>query len=90
MAENKLLLDILANYIDMKKKLDRLSKANINTDEFPTLSMDQVVAYMDDFVEKYPALMDDKMSISVLDLLRGNFNSEENERILETLKIASN
>lgn len=83
-----LVLDILDNYINMKRNLERLSKARINDADFPQIDMNQVLAYMDTVVSKYPALMDEKNSSSVLDLLRSNENLSENKRIMETLKIS--
>lgn len=82
-----LVIDILANYISMKRNLDRLSKAKINEINMPQLDMNQVLSYMDTIVEKYPALMDKQTSISVLDILNSNSNRAENKKILEVLKI---
>ena len=82
-----LVIDILANYISMKRNIDRLSKAKINEINMPQLDMNQVLSYMDTIVEKYPALMDKQTSISVLDILNSNNNRAENKKILEVLKI---
>lgn len=82
-----LIISILANYVSMKKNIDRLSKARINDVNMPQLDMNQVLAYMDSIVEKYPALMDEKTSVSVLDILHGNSNAMENRRIIEALRI---
>lgn len=82
-----LVISILESYVSMKQNIDRLSKARINDVNMPQLDMNQVLAYMNSIVERYPALMDEKTSLSVLDILHANSNTSENEKIIEVLKI---
>lgn len=83
----RLIIETLANYISMRKNLERLSRAKINEKDFPQLDMNHVLAYMDSVVDKYPALMDEKTSAAILNLLRNNSNVAENTKILEVLNI---
>lgn len=85
-----LIIEVLANYINMKKNIERLSRARINEIDMSELEMNQVLAFMDTVIDRYPALMDEKTSISVLDILNSNSNTMENQRILEVLKIETN
>ncbi len=82
-----LIIDTLANYINMKKNIERLSRVRINEIDMPELDMNQVLAFMDTVIDRYPALMDERTAISVLDILNSNSNATENRRILEVLKI---
>lgn len=54
----------------------------------PKLDVNQVTLDLNLLIEKYPALMDDKTSSSVLSLLRLNTDKVENDKIKEILKIS--
>ena len=82
-----LILNILRNYISMKKNLDRLSKANISESELLQIDVNQVLAYMDSEIDKFPAVMDEKTSLSVNDILNENSDIAENIKIRKVLKI---
>ena len=82
-----LIIETLANYINMKRNMERLSRAKINNVDMPQLDMKQVLEYMDSVVDKYPALIDEKTSVSVLDILHGNSDIAENKQILVALRI---
>ena len=82
-----LVINIIENYCNMKRNLDRLSRANINKVNFPELDIKDLIEYMDDITEKYPALIDEKTAVSVLDILKTNTNAIDNQKILEALSI---
>ena len=84
----ELAIGILLDYISMKKKIDRLSNADFDRAEMPKLDVNQVTLELNLLIEKYPALMDDKTSSSVLSLLRLNTDKVENDKIKEILKIS--
>lgn len=84
----ELAIGILLDYISMKKKIDRLSNADFDRAEMPKLNVNQVTLELNLLIEKYPALMDDKTSSSVLSLLRLNTDKVENDKIKEILKIS--
>ena len=84
----ELAIGILLDYINMKKKIDRLSNADFDRSEIPKLDVNQVTLDLNLLIEKYPALMDDKTSSSVLSLLRLNTDKVENDKIKEILKIS--
>ena len=84
----ELAIGILLDYINMKKKIDRLSNADFDRAEMPKLDVNQVTLDLNLLIEKYPALMDDKTSSSVLSLLRLNTDKVENDKIKEILKIS--
>jgi hypothetical protein len=84
----ELAIGILLDYINMKKKIDRLSNADFDRSEMPKLDVNQVTLDLNLLIEKYPALMDDKTSSSVLSLLRLNTDKVENDKIKEILKIS--
>lgn len=84
----ELVIGILLDYINMKKKIDRLSNADFDRAEMPKLDVNQVTLDLNLLIEKYPALMDDKTSSSVLSLLRLNTDKVENDKIKEILKIS--
>lgn len=83
----ELVLSILLDYVSMKKKLNRLSNANIKNGKRMELNVEEVVAQLDTLVNRYPALMDDNTTESISALLKMNINSQENKRIKETLRI---
>lgn len=78
---------IIADYIDMKKNIDRLSKAKINGIDCQSLNFNQVLSCLNKFVEKYPELMDMQTTFSIKELLKANWDTAENEKILEVLRI---
>ena len=84
----ELILGILMDYISMKKKLNRLSNANIdNIKSRQELDMSDVIAKLDSLTKEYPALMDDSTTENIMALLRINSDKQENEIIKEVLKI---
>ena len=83
----KMMLEILLDYIDMKKKVERLSKACIGDINIPELDISQVLAYMESIIKDYPTLMDESTSLNVINILGPNLNSIESTKILTTLKI---
>lgn len=82
-----LVLNILTNYIHMKKDLEKLQNANINGVDMPKIDMNKLLESMDALTEKYPALMDAETMNSVIKLLSENPNLDENRKVKEALKI---
>lgn len=76
----ELAIGILLDYINMKKKIDRLSNADFDRAEMPKLDVNQVTLDLNLLIEKYPALMDDKTSSSVLSLLRLNTDKQDERK----------
>lgn len=83
----ELILEILLNYISMKKKLNRLSNANIQNVENQKLNVDDVIVQLDSLIKRYPALMDENTPKDILALLKMNAGLQENAKIKETLRI---
>ena len=83
----ELILEILLNYISMKKKLNRLSNANIKNVESQKLNVDDVIVQLDSLIKRYPALMDENTTEDILALLKMNAGLQENTIIKEALKI---
>lgn len=83
----ELILEILLNYISMKKKLNRLSNANIKNVESQKLNMDDIIVQLDSLIKKYPALMDENTTDDILALLKMNSGLQENVKIKEALRI---
>ena len=83
----ELILGILMDYINMKKKLNRLSNANIENIKRQELDVSDVIAQLDSLIKGYPALMDDSTTENIMALLRMNLDKQENEIIKEVLKI---
>lgn len=85
----ELILEILLNYISMKKKLNRLSNANIQNVESPKLNVDDVIVQLDSLIKRYPTLMDENTTEDIIALLKMNAGLQENAKIKETLRIES-
>lgn len=85
----ELILEILLNYISMKKKLNRLSNANIQNVESPKLNVDDVIVQLDSLIKRYPALMDENTTEDIIALLKMNAGLQENAKIKDTLRIES-
>lgn len=85
-----LVIDTLGHYINMRKNIDRLSKAKINDSRVTVLDMNQVISLMDAILIRYPALMDEETSDSILNILSSNGNLEENRKFKEALRINDN
>lgn len=83
----ELILGILMDYISMKKKLNRLTNANIDNIKRQELDVGEVIAQLDSLIKKYPALMDDSTTENIAALLRMNSDIQENKKIKEVLKI---
>lgn len=83
----ELILGILMDYISLKKKLNRLSNANIDNIKRQELDVSDVIAQLDSLIKQYPALMDDNTTENIMALLRMNSDKQENEVIKEVLKI---
>lgn len=83
----ELILGILMDYISMKKKLNRLTNANIDNIKRKELDVGEVIAQLDSLIKKYPALMDDSTTENIAALLRMNSDIQENKKIKEVLKI---
>lgn len=83
----ELILEILLDYISMKKKLNRLSNANIKNVERQELNLDDVIAQLESLIKEYPALMDESTTENILSLLKMNAGLQENVKIKEALRI---
>lgn len=83
----ELILEILLNYISMKKKLNRLLNANIKNVERQELNVDGVIAQLDSLIKEYPALMDESTTENITALLKMNAGLQENAKIKEALRI---
>lgn len=75
------------NMFGMKKKLNRLSNANIENIKRQELDVSDVIAQLDSLIKGYPALMNDSTTENIMALLRMNSDKQENEIIKEVLKI---
>lgn len=84
-----LVIDILPNYIKMKKSVERLSRAKIHDFDIPKIEMRTVIERMDSVVKRYPTLMDSGTLTSIQDLLKTNADPVENTMIMKALKIPS-
>ncbi len=71
----------------MKKKLNRLTNANIDNIKRQELDVGEVIAQLDSLIKEYPALMDDSTTENIAALLRMNSDSQENKKIKDVLKI---
>ena len=83
----ELILEILLDYISMKKKLNRLSNASIQNVEIRELDVDGVIAQLDSLIKEYPALMDESTTENISALLKMNSGWQENAKIKEALRI---
>lgn len=83
----ELILEILLDYISMKKKLNRLSNANIKNVERQELKVDDVIERLDSLIKEYPALMDESTTENISALLKMNAGLQENAKIKEALRI---
>ncbi len=83
----ELILEILLDYISMKKKLNRLTNANIKNVERQELKMDDVIERLDSLIKEYPALMDESTIENISALLKMNVGLQENAKIKEALRI---
>lgn len=83
----ELILEILLNYISMRKKLNRLSNANIKNVERQELNVDGVIAQLDSLIKEYPALMDESTTENISALLKLNAGLQENTKLKEALRI---
>lgn len=70
----KLVLNILLSYINMKKDFARLSKAHIKESDLLQIDIKQVRACIDNEMDKFPALMDEKTSRTINDILNEYFD----------------
>lgn len=84
---DELILEILLDYISMKKKLNRLSNANIKHIERQELNVDDVIAQLDSLIKEYPALMDESTIENISALLKMNAGLQENTKIKEILNL---
>lgn len=85
----ELILEILLNYISMKKKLNRLSNANTKNVESQKLNVDDIIVQLDSLIKRYPSLMDENTTDDILALLKMNAGLQENAKIKEALRIES-
>ena len=83
----ELILGILMDYISMKKKLNRLTNANIDNIKRQELDVGEVIAQLDSLIKKYPALMDDSTTENIAALLRMNSDIQETKKINDVLNI---
>ena len=83
----ELILEILLDYISMKKKLNRLSNATIKNVERQELSVDDVIAQLNSLIKEYPTLMDESTTENISALLKMNAGLQENAKIKEALRI---
>jgi len=83
----ELILEILLNYISMKKKLNRLSNANIKNVESQKLNVDDVIVQLDSLIKRYPALMDENTTKDIFALLKMNDGLQKNAKIKEALRL---
>lgn len=73
-------LNVLSHYIEMKKGLQRLSDANVI--EMQKLGFEGAIVQLENIVKQYPALMDERIEVSILDLA---LDAKERERVKLTL-----
>lgn len=85
----ELILGVLLDYIDMMKKLNWLSNANIINVKRQELKIKDVIAQLDAIIKDYPSLMDNSTFENISALLKINANSQENDKMKEVLRIDS-
>lgn len=83
-----LVIEILVNYISMKKNIERLKKARLNGNNYENLELDDVLSYLDKLVDEYPQLMDITTVESVNSILNDNATLIESQKVKEVLRIA--
>ncbi len=83
----ELVIGILVNYINMKKNLEKLSKARINKNTTEELELDDAIKYLEHLVKEYPQLMDITTTDSVNELLKKNHYLIEGSKVRAALKI---
>lgn len=81
-------IEFFKDFLRMKKRAERLANAHIVNADVQKLDMDQNLALMNSLVEKYPALLDDKIQFQVIEMLKAS-NTSENYAILSVLNIES-
>ena len=81
-------IEFFKDFLRMKKRAERLANAHIVNADVQKLDMDQNLALMNSLVERYPALLDDKIQFQVIEMLKTS-NTSENYAILSVLNIES-
>nr|WP_300851358.1 hypothetical protein [uncultured Acetatifactor sp.] len=79
-------IEFFKDFLRMKKRAERLANAHIVDADVQKLDMNQNLALMNSLVEKYPALLDDKIQFKVIEMLKAS-NTSENHSILSILNI---
>lgn len=81
-------IEFFKDFLRTKKRAKRLANIHIIDADVQKLDMDQNLALMNSLVEKYPALLDEKIQFQVIEMLRAS-NTSENYAILSVLNIDS-
>lgn len=81
-------IEFFKDFLRMKKRAERLANAHIVDADVKNFDLNQNLALLNSLVEKYPALLDDKIQFQVIEMLRAS-NISENLDILSVLNIDS-
>lgn len=81
-------IEFFKDFLRTKKRAERLANVHIVNADIQKLDMDQNLALMNSLVEKYPALLDEKIQFQVIEMLKTS-NTSENHSILSILNIDS-
>lgn len=83
----RLVLETVQAYVLMKQNIEILRRAGVINDNIEELSMNEIVAGLEEITQSFPMLMDAATTNEIFDLLSQNKNNDENERILCALGI---
>lgn len=81
-------IEFFKDFLRMRKRAERLANAHIVDADVKYFDLNQNLALLNSLVEKYPALLDDKIQFQVIEMLRAS-NISENLDILSVLNIDS-
>ncbi|MDE6748604.1 MAG: hypothetical protein K2K21_06020 [Lachnospiraceae bacterium] len=81
-------IEIFKDFLRIRKRAERLANAHIVDANVKKFDLNHNLALMNSLVEKYPALLDDKIQFQIIEMLRAS-NAFENHAILSVLNIDS-
>lgn len=85
----RIAIEILANYIEMRRSFERLKNAEIegNDNTLKGIEFDDVMKALDAEIKMYPELLDRNTENKIRALLKKNKDDAENEKIIKALGI---
>lgn len=70
-------IELFKDFLRYKKRAKRFANIHIINADVQKLDMDQNLALMNSLVEKYPALLDDKVQFQIIEMLKASNISED-------------